>query len=295
MNVNQDELHNRQRMDPKIKKSKFAYLVSHDLMTEKELSQARKESRVIQEPLETVLSRKYNISKDDIGHSLEDFYQCKFIPFNNKTAIPSDLLKNLKQEYLIRELWVPIEKVDGGIHIIVDDPQNILKKDSIEQLLKTKAIKYDVSLKDDIIKYINHFFQSDTEELTFNDLLDKLEVGDGTYDDDSEEAVKESDSAIIQLVNKIINDAFTRGASDIHIEPDVIEKNVLVRYRVDGNCLFYQTLPFSYRAAIVSRIKVMSNLNITVKRTPQDGKITLKIGTRRDRASRGHHSDPRQC
>ncbi|MDQ5986882.1 MAG: Type II secretion system protein E [Syntrophus sp. SKADARSKE-3] len=288
MSGNQDEItelqdiatsihvHSRQRIGHKIRKSKFAYLVNRDLMTEAELYQAREESRVIKEPLETVLSRKYNISKDDIGRSLEDFYKCKFIPFNNKTPIPFDLLKNLKREYLIRELWVPIEKVDGRIHIIVDDPQNILKKDSIEHLLKTKAIKYDVSLKDDIIKYVNYFFQSDTEELTFHDILGKLEVGGDTDDDDGEDAVKESDSAVIQLVNRIINDAFAKGASDIHIEPDVIEKNVLVRYRVDGNCSFYQTLPFSYRAAIVSRIKVMSNLNITVKRTPQDGKITFK-------------------
>jgi type II secretory ATPase GspE/PulE/Tfp pilus assembly ATPase PilB-like protein len=92
----------------------------------------------------------------------------------------------------------------------------------------------------------------------------------------SEDAVRESDSAIIQLVNKIINDAFARRASDIHIEPDIIDKNVLVRYRIDGDCALYQTLPYSYRAAIISRIKIMSNLDITVKRIPQDGKIKLK-------------------
>ncbi len=269
-------LHNQQRMDPKAKKSKFAYLRSHDLITEEELSQAREESRVIREPLETVLTRKYNISKEIIGHSLEDFYQCKFIAFTDKTPIPGDLLKNLKREYLLRELWVPLEKIEGDIHVIIDDPHDILKRDAIESLLKTKAIRYDVSFKDDIVKYINYFFQSETDESSFTDLLGKLEVSDHSFEEDGEEGVKESDSAIIQLVNKIINDAFIRGASDIHIEPDVIEKNVLVRYRVDGNCLFYQTLPYSYRAAIVSRIKVMSNLNITVKRTPQDGKITLK-------------------
>jgi len=95
-------------------------------------------------------------------------------------------------------------------------------------------------------------------------------------EDDNEDAVRDSDSAIIQLVNKIINDAFARRASDIHIEPDVIDKNVLVRYRIDGDCALYQTLPYSYRAAILSRIKIMSNLDITVKRIPQDGKIKLK-------------------
>jgi type II secretory ATPase GspE/PulE/Tfp pilus assembly ATPase PilB-like protein len=269
-------LSNQQRMDPKVKKSKFAYLLSRDLITEKELSQAREESRALKEPLEIVLMRKYNITKEDIGHSLEDFYQCKYVAFNQKMPIPGDLLKNLKKEYLLRELWVPIQKTADGIHIVVDDPQNILKRDAIESLLKSKAVKYDVALKDDIVRYIDFFYRADAEESTFTDILGKSEGSEDTFEEEGGEAVRESDSIIIQLVNKIINDAFLRNASDIHIEPDVIDKNVLVRYRVDGDCHLYQTLPYNYRAALVSRIKIMSNLDITIKRTPQDGKIKFK-------------------
>jgi type II secretory ATPase GspE/PulE/Tfp pilus assembly ATPase PilB-like protein len=88
--------------------------------------------------------------------------------------------------------------------------------------------------------------------------------------------VTESDSVIMQLVNKIINDACLRRASDIHIEPNVGKKNVEIRFRVDGDCAIYQTVPYSYRAAIISRIKIMSNLDITVKRLPQDGKIKFR-------------------
>ena len=80
----------------------------------------------------------------------------------------------------------------------------------------------------------------------------------------------------MQLVNKIINDAFNRRSSDIHIELNVGKKNVEVRYRVDGDCALYQSLPYSYRAALVSRIKIMSNLDITIRRLPQDGKIKFK-------------------
>ncbi|MFO7570772.1 MAG: GspE/PulE family protein [Smithellaceae bacterium] len=269
-------LFNQQRMDPKAKKSKFAYLVSSDLITEDELTQAREESRSTKESLENVLMKKYNIKKEDIGQSLEFFYQCKFVSYNQNIPIPGDLLKNLKKDYLLREGWVPLEKKDNSVRVIVDDPQNILKRDAIENLLRTKSIRYDVALKDDIVKYIELFFRQEVEESTFTDLLGKLDGGEEHPDEDSEEAVRESDSAIIQLVNKIINDAFVRGASDIHIEPDVIDKNVAVRYRIDGDCIVYQTLPFSYRAALISRIKIMSNLDITIKRTPQDGKIKLK-------------------
>ena len=268
--------YNQQRMDPKAKKSKFAYLIANDLITEEELTRAREDSRASKESLESVLMKKYNIKKDDIGQSLEFFYQCKFVPFNQKLPIPGELLKNLKKDYLLREVWVPLEKKDNSIRVVVDDPQNILKRDTIENLLKTKNIRYDVALKEDIVNYIEHFFRQEVEESTFSDLLGRLEGADQQMEEDGDEQVRESDSAIIQLVNKIINDAFIRGASDIHIEPDVIDKNVSVRYRIDGDCIVYQTLPFNYRAALVSRIKIMSNLDITIKRTPQDGKIKLK-------------------
>ncbi len=145
----------------------------------------------------------------------------------------------------------------------------------IENLLKTKAVRYDVSLPGDIIKYINHFYHSPEDESSITEILGKLDADDEDQEED-EEIVNESDSVIMQLVNKIILDAQARRASDIHIEPNVWKKNVEVRYRVDGDCAIYQTLPYNYRAAVVSRIKIMSNLDITVRRLPQDGKIKFR-------------------
>ena len=269
-------LYNQQRVDPRAKKSKFSYLVSNGLITEEELNQAKEEFKASNDSLENILINKYKIPKAEIGQSLEYFYQCRFISFDPNTTIPGDLLKNLKKEYLAREIWVPLEKSDKNVHVIIDDPQNIIKRDAIENLLKSKSVKYDVALKEDILKYIDSFFRENVEESTFTDLLGKLEGTDTSGEDEDEESVRDSDSAVIQLVNKIINDAFVRRASDIHIEPDVIDKSVLVRYRIDGDCVLYQTLPYSYRAAIISRIKIMSNMDITVKRIPQDGKIKLK-------------------
>jgi type II secretory ATPase GspE/PulE/Tfp pilus assembly ATPase PilB-like protein len=214
--------------------------------------------------------------REDIGKSYEEFYRCRFIQFNDKLPIPGELLKNLKPEYLRRELWVPIEKIDGQIHVIVNDPNNILKRDTIESLLKTKAVKYDVSLPEDIIKYIAQFFHSAVDETSISEILGRMDTPDEEAYEEGEEVVTESDSAIMQLVNKIINDAYQRRTSDIHIEPNVTKKNVEIRLRVDGDCGLYQTVPFSYRNALVSRIKIMSNLDITVKRIPQDGKIKFR-------------------
>jgi type II secretory ATPase GspE/PulE/Tfp pilus assembly ATPase PilB-like protein len=178
-------------------------------------------------------------------------------------------------EFLRRELWVPLEKKDGTITIIIDDPNNIIKRDMIENLLKTKAVRYDVALPEDIIKFVVYFYQASGDGSTLDDILDKLDAEEQETEEESS-GVTESDSVIMQLVNKIIIDAQSKRASDIHVEPNVAKKNVEVRYRVDGNCAIYQTLPFNYRAAVISRIKIMSNLDITVKRLPQDGKIKFR-------------------
>lgn len=268
--------YNQERL-AKRRRTRFDYLISRDLIKEEDLDNAWEESRENKETMENFLMNKYKISKADIGHSLEEFFRCKYIPYNEKTAIPGDLLKNLKKEYLRRELWVPIGKIDDKIHVIVDDPNNILKHDMIESLLKTKAVKYDVSLAEDIIRYVNLFYQSATDDSSINDILGKLDSSEEYIDEDEDgDIITESDSVIMQIVNKIINDAYSRRSSDIHIEPNITRKNVEVRFRVDGDCALYQTLPFNYRAAIVSRIKIMSNLDITVKRQPQDGKIKFR-------------------
>ena len=261
------------------RKTRFDYLISRDLLKEEELDAAWEESREQKETMEAFVMKKYKISRDDLGKSFAEFYRCKFIQFNDKIPIPGDLIKNLKKDYLRRELWVPISKMeDGNINILVDDPNNILKRDMIENLMKTKAIRYDVALTEDIVKYINYFFQSPEDETSISDILGKMDADAGDSDEDEEggDIVTESDSAIMQLVNKIINDAYARRTSDIHIEPNVGKKNVEVRFRVDGDCALYQTVPYSYRLALISRIKIMSNLDITIKRLPQDGKIKFR-------------------
>jgi type II secretory ATPase GspE/PulE/Tfp pilus assembly ATPase PilB-like protein len=108
-----------------------------------------------------------------------------------------------------------------------------------------------------------------------DDILSQLE--DETEEiEEAEGAVGEEDSAVVQLVNKVILDAYARDASDIHIEPYPGKQNTMVRIRVDGACTVYQTIPFAYRNAVISRIKIMSDLDIAERRLPQDGKIKFK-------------------
>ncbi|MFW5958336.1 MAG: GspE/PulE family protein, partial [Desulfosalsimonas sp.] len=97
------------------------------------------------------------------------------------------------------------------------------------------------------------------------------------YEEEEEtEDINEESGAVVQLVNKMILDAHARGASDIHLEPYPGKQNTRVRIRVDGSCTLYQTIPYSYKNAVVARIKIMADLDIAEKRKPQDGKIRFK-------------------
>ena len=196
------------------------------------------------------------------------------IEFDEGYLPPSDLLKNLKYDYLRRELWLPLEKTEEGIIVLVDDPHNLPKRDMIEQIMKTKAITYTQASQSDIQRFLDHFYG--LEESVGQNRLPGGEKEAKTPAADKNGGITESDSVIVKLVNKIIDEACERRASDIHVEPDAKDQDVKVRFRIDGECIPYKTLPFDYRSPIVSRIKIMSNLDITERRMPQDGKIHFR-------------------
>ncbi len=181
--------------------------------------------------------------------------------------VPDRLLRNLKYEYLHRELWVPLGEAGGRITVLLSDPSDILKRDMIENLLGTKAVDYRQAPPEEILACIDHFYRDEGEGAAVRTgTMPRRGAAD-------EPLAPESDGTIIRIVDRMIQDAFTRRASDIHIEPDTDGQSVLVRFRIDGECITYQSLPYRYRAAVVSRIKIMANLDITEKRLPQDGKI----------------------
>jgi len=100
--------------------------------------------------------------------------------------------------------------------------------------------------------------------------------------DVNSDGIDENDSAIVRLANQIIAEAFRHDASDIHIEPYSDRKETAIRFRVDGTCSTYMKIPAIYRRALVSRIKIMSSLDISERRKPQDGKIRFKMGQDRE-------------
>jgi type II secretory ATPase GspE/PulE/Tfp pilus assembly ATPase PilB-like protein len=267
-------IYNQKRM-AKARPGKFDYLVENGLLTQKELEKAVADARQAKKEIEDILMQGFKVSKKDIGKALSQYYRTPFIEYNEKLPIPGDLLVGLKVPFMKRNIWVPIRQEGDNIIIAIDNPSHLQKIDMIKPLFAGKPLVFHVALKEDILQFINLFYQEEKEQKDIDEILGQLSVEDEEIEE-AERAVSDEDSAIVQLVNKIVLDAYAREASDIHIEPYPGRKNTEIRFRVDGACHLYQTVPYSYRAAIVSRLKIMSDLDIAERRKPQDGKIKFR-------------------
>lgn len=252
--------------------NKFSYLLENQILTEKELEKATVDARQRKELTEMVLIHDLKIPKEDIGNSLSNFYKVPFEAYNEQTLIPGELMANLRVPFMRKNVWVPLRKEEDKIVIAVDNPADLTKLNLIRSLFSKQQLSFCVALRKDILDFITLFTQDEKEVAEIDDILSLLQ-DEAEEVEEAESLVGEEDSAVVQLVNKIILDGYNRDASDIHIEPYPGKEPTEVRMRVDGSCFLYQTIPYSYRNALVSRIKIMADLDIAERRKPQDGKI----------------------
>ncbi len=257
------------------KKTKFDYLLENHIITRKELDRAIAQARSKKTPIEQILINEYKIPKDDVGESLGRYYDIPYIPFKKDMPIPGDLLAGLKVPFLKANRWVPIRRENGDILIAIDNPDDLRRIDEIKTLFPGKKIRFGIAFSDDILEIIKHFTQDEQKVSSIDEIISQLQEEEEEVEEETA-SVSEESSAVVQLVNKIILDAYDRGASDIHLEPYPGKQPMHVRIRVDGACTLYQTIPYNYRNAVVARLKIMSDLDIAEKRKPQDGKIKFK-------------------
>jgi type II secretory ATPase GspE/PulE/Tfp pilus assembly ATPase PilB-like protein len=269
-----------QKTSQPAKSNKFDYLITNNILTDKDLAEAMSVARKTKKTVESVLMSQLDVSKDDIGKSLSDYYKTRFIPYDDKMTVPRELLKDLKARFLRNNVFVPVNQSDGKVTVVMENPNYLPARDSIERIIQAKEVEYCVSLREDIFDMIAMFFDvGRTGAVNGSGSIEEILGRLGPAEEDEQEktnGMSEDDSAIVQLVNKTIIDAYTRNASDIHIEPRQGKANVVIRLRIDGVCQVYQTIPHTYKRAIVSRIKIMSDLDISERRKPQDGKIKFK-------------------
>jgi type II secretory ATPase GspE/PulE/Tfp pilus assembly ATPase PilB-like protein len=228
--------------------------------------------------LEGVLIEKYRVPKAALGKALSRFFDCPYVPFDERTIADPKLVKDLSQDYLWKHRWLPL-KCDGEVlDVLIDNPHDIERGHDIRRAFPGLTIRYAVSLRCDIQRFLQSII-GETDTGSIADTLGELvqEARTEEVSDLVPDGIDENDSAIVRLANQIIAEAYRHDASDIHIEPYTDRKETAIRFRVDGTCSTYMRIPAAYRRALVSRIKIMASLDIAERRKPQDGKIRFRL------------------
>lgn len=225
------------------------------------------------------------VSEVALTRTLAKKFQLPFIDLDNH-PVNLKALAELPKEFIEKHRVLPIEMDADSVTVALSDPLAVHVIDALRTQCKKKAREV-VATPTQLEKYIPLYLDLiESEALTeeMDELLKELvddDKGSSDTDSDASTVTASSDSTIVKLVNQIILDAYRRGASDIHIEPNGREQGVSVRFRIDGECSTYKDLPPKHRAPLVARVKIMASLDISERRKPQDGKIRLRFGDRK--------------
>ncbi len=191
-----------------------------------------------------------------------------------------DIVKLIPQDIARKFNVIAVSKLGKTLIVAISDPNNIYVLDAIK-FITGCYIQPVISPENTIQSAIEHYY-GDTSGINeiIKGMTAELEVVEEAEDIPSEQDLQSQvqDKPLVKLVDGIIADAIRKGASDIHFES--YEKRIRVRYRIDGALQEMAPIPYKYRAAIISRIKIMADLDISERRLPQDGRIKVKLGER---------------
>ncbi|HHW74584.1 MAG TPA: Flp pilus assembly complex ATPase component TadA [Firmicutes bacterium] len=244
-------------------------LVEAGVITEQQLQETMTEQVSTHKRIGQLLIEKRLISEEKLVEILEEqlgIGQVNLYSYNINPEVATSIPLYLAKRHLV----IPIDKQDGMLKLAMADPMNIIAIDDVEMLTGLTVEPVLAS------------------ESSINQTIDQLFSLAETVAEDSTSAAAHSEEEIAQLralveeapivkvVNALIHQAVTEGASDIHIEP--LDKGVRVRMRIDGILHDLMTPPKDTQPLIVSRIKIMANLDIAERRMPQDGRITIQVG-----------------
>ncbi len=257
-------------------RTKYDDLITQGLLSPDELVLAVRSARKKSRNLEDILREEFQISQASIGAALGTFYGVAYEPFNANRIKPTELLKNLKRDYLESQGWIPLDDLSEGLIVVAMDPENVKGTRTAQQIFPKSKIVYHVCSEQEFKQTLDLFYGIESDTGSISEMLSALEEEGEEAGLVAEDISAAQDNELVQLVNKIIIDAYKQGASDIHIEPGAGKNKTLIRFRRDGSLAPYIELPAHLRNALVARIKIMCDLDIAEKRKPQDGKIQFK-------------------
>jgi type II secretory ATPase GspE/PulE/Tfp pilus assembly ATPase PilB-like protein len=267
----------RQKPAQALVRTKYDPLVSDAVISAAEFELAARSARRKGVGIEEVLIDEFQVKLGDLGKAHAKFFGVDYEPFKADRIKPSDLLKNLKRDYVESAQWIPIEENKEGLVVLTPDPERTRSSRIVNNVFPKHKIIYRVTTGREFKQTVDQFFGEAGDSTSIDDLLSKIgedeEEGAGVTQEDISAA---ADNELVKLVNKVIVDAYHMGASDIHIEPYPGKEKTLIRVRRDGSLMNYIEVPASYRNPLVTRLKIMCDLDISERRKPQDGKIKFK-------------------
>jgi len=255
-------------------------LVSQNAISPEKLDQAYETAKKSDVPLISFLINKKLISPENLALAYSEQLNIKYIEKIDANIAEPDLLRKASFRFLRENNIIPIRK-DNKVFVVSAEPDQYQSTDELTLLLNEKALPA-VATADVISESLNRFYPLEETSEMINELDSQDNNNDENIElgniEDKDILSMAQEAPIIKLVNQILLQAAKRDASDIHIEP--LEREVRVRLRIDG--VMHQVFmpPKRVQDAMISRIKIMANLNIAEKRLPQDGRINLKIASK---------------
>ena len=276
-------------LDQKDKRRKLTdILLASGLLDQQKISHAREVGKQNDISLEKALLKLNYIDNEGLSKAIASQYDMPYVRINIQN-LDLSLANYISAVYAQKQRIAPISKIGNTLTLAMAQPLKSHDVRELEDSIRLKIISA-IATESGISKSLKRLYNIDTASTTtaldevnldlvpdsIVDLLSKNSSGDEPDIEEETKKVTEKDSVIVKLVNKIIYDAYMNKASDIHIEPYPGKKDVIVRTRVDGQCSIYQRIPYKYKFALPSRIKIMGDLDIAERRRPQDGKIEFK-------------------
>lgn len=276
-------------LDQKNKRRKLSdILMAGGLIDQQKTSHAREVGKQNNISLEKALLKLNYVDEESLSKAIAGQYDMPYVQINAQDLDVS-LSRYISAVYAHKQRIAPISKIGNTLTLAMAQPLKSHDIRELEDSIRLRIISA-IATETSISKSLKRLYNIDTvstatsfDEVGLDlvpdsivDLLSKSSAGDEPEVEEETKKVTEKDSVIVKLVNKIIYDAYMNKASDIHIEPYPGKKDVVVRTRVDGQCSIYQRIPYKYKFALPSRIKIMGDLDIAERRKPQDGKIEFK-------------------
>jgi type IV pilus assembly protein PilB len=247
-------------------------LVEASLITQAQLEQALGQQSATGERLGKVLVTMGLATEESIARAVASQLGIEFVDLQN-LGIAEDVLTVLPETLIRRYQVVPVRMDEDALVLGMVDPLDIVALDDIRRFVDRDIIQAAITV-DGFQAVVNRY---PALESSLDQVIQEIRPSDVGEDEPSLDRLREvvEDAPIVRLVNLMLVQAVRQGASDIHVEPQ--ERNLRVRFRVDGTLYNTMTVPKHVQAASTSRIKIMANMNIAERRLPQDGRIELRV------------------